>query len=563
MILSLSFLAAACLLCALGASPAVCGALDRMGPLRRLRAGSDRLLSRLEWPLFALLLAAALALRVCQALPGIGADEMLIAVQGRALLGTGADLSGVPFPAFLPGYASSTAMGPLLPLLTAPFTALLGMTELAVRLPAQLIALLSLALSYLLARRIGGRRMALFALLALALSPWHVMASRFLNAGMAALCMVALCALLLACGRYTAAGVALGLSMYVSDGLWLVAPAMQLFAVLYLPLVRRVPLRRLLPGLLLFLLVLLPALCTIAVNALDLPSFRLLLATIPRLPTAPQTLTTIFSQGFSFDALEGTAVSLLEWLVCAVKLDEFGGTNAYIPYEGGLVFLFTLPLLAGGLLCALSRARAGRARFALLAMLFAACALPRLLCPTVSIEHMLPLLLPTALLAALCASEISRRLRLVGTPALCALYAAATLALVPAVYGEDFVYSVESEFRAGFMPAAEYARAQAPEHIIVTNALYPCVDSQHLGEAMARFALDLPADASVGDGAPVQVAGLSGRDLSPVEGTVYLASMNDLDYFDWDAYDIQDFGLYTVFTPLEAGAAGAGDSEGA
>lgn len=135
--------------------------------------------------------------------------------------------------------------------------------------------------------------------------------------------------------------------------------------------------------------------------------------TIPALPVSPQVLHTIFQSGFSFNAIEDTFFALLEWLICAVKSDDFGGTNSYLLYNSGLIYLFSLPMLLTGLLGAFGHAHRQEAPFVLLILLTCLCALPRLLCPTLSIEHLIyTLSAQVTLLVAFAICTLSRRMRL-------------------------------------------------------------------------------------------------------------------------------------------------------
>lgn len=552
MTLGLSLLAVSCILCALGGSPLANRLLERNDRLTRLRQTYAGFLHRYEWACFALLLIVGAALRLAllrQVPTGLSADEMLIAVQGRSLVQTGADMAGARFPAFLPGYGASTSMGPLLPLLTAPFTAILGLSFWGVRLPALLIGTASMVLGYLLAKKIGGRAMALCLLFVLVLSPWHIAASRFLNVPLAALTLLTLGCLLLLGGRFTLAGIVFGLSMYLSDGLWFVSPLLFIGYWVYLGCKKQAKAKCLLFSFFLYLLISLPALLTIWVNLTERPSFSLLGMTIPALPVSPQVLHTVFQSGFSFDAIEDMFFALLEWLICAVKSDEFGGTNAYLLYNSGMTYLFSLPLLLIGLLGVLRRAREKKASFVMLALLAVLCMLPRLICPSLSIEHLFILYLPVSLLISFAICTLSRRMRL-SVLGFAALYIVSGSLMLSTYWDGSYAYETESEFRTGFVEAARFAESSAPEQIVVTSRLYPCIDAQRLGEAMTRFAFDLPASTSIGNDQTFCVADLGSINAGSDRRTVYIASQEDLDFFDWELYDFDDIGLYTVLTPI-------------
>lgn len=158
-------------------------------------------------------------------------------------------------------------MGPLLPLLTTPFTSILGLSFWGVRLPALLIGMSSLVFGYLLAKKMGGRAMALCTLFVLTLSPWHIAASRFLNVPLAALTLLTVgCLMLLSgappdCRRY------LRLSNVPERQFHgLVSPLLIAGYSIYLGCKRKAKAKRLATSLSLYFLISLPAFLTIWVE---------------------------------------------------------------------------------------------------------------------------------------------------------------------------------------------------------------------------------------------------------------------------------------------------------
>jgi hypothetical protein len=101
--------------------------------------------------------------------PGLLGNEDYAAIAARAIREEGVPRfpSGVIYPRAL-----------LFSYLTAGSTSLLGATALATRLPAALLSLLTVALTYLFGRRAFGRQVALLAALFLALSSWEIATAR-------------------------------------------------------------------------------------------------------------------------------------------------------------------------------------------------------------------------------------------------------------------------------------------------------------------------------------------------------------------------------------------------
>lgn len=124
-----------------------------------------------------MILAAAAFLR-CVGLgtlpPPLNADEASRGYDAWALLETGADRHGKPWPFFLESYGPGDFSAALSTYLTIPFIALLGPTPTAMRLPDALLSTCTVLLLFVFVRRHLGDRAALAAALILALDPWHV-----------------------------------------------------------------------------------------------------------------------------------------------------------------------------------------------------------------------------------------------------------------------------------------------------------------------------------------------------------------------------------------------------
>ena len=108
---------------------------------------------------------------------GLHRDEISEAYESYALLHTGADRWGYHLPAYFLSWGSGQNV--LQAYLNIPFIALFGLSPLGVRLLPLLLNLACLPIFFLAVRRWYGNRTALLALAFLALSPWHIMLSRW------------------------------------------------------------------------------------------------------------------------------------------------------------------------------------------------------------------------------------------------------------------------------------------------------------------------------------------------------------------------------------------------
>jgi hypothetical protein len=112
------------------------------------------------------------------ALPiGLHQDEMSEAYEAYSLLHTGADRWGYHLPVYFLSWGSGQNV--LQSYLTIPVVAVLGLTRVSARLVPLLCGLLTLPLFFLVLRRWFNELVGLVGLMFLALSPWHIMLSRW------------------------------------------------------------------------------------------------------------------------------------------------------------------------------------------------------------------------------------------------------------------------------------------------------------------------------------------------------------------------------------------------
>ncbi len=113
-----------------------------------------------------------------QSPPGLNQDEAMNAWNARCLLKTGMDEAGRRWPIF---YFTTTGQNPtpLYAYLVIPTQAMLGMSVVSSRLPAAVIGVATIGLTFLVGRRLFGDAAGLVAAAVLAISPWHVQQSRW------------------------------------------------------------------------------------------------------------------------------------------------------------------------------------------------------------------------------------------------------------------------------------------------------------------------------------------------------------------------------------------------
>jgi 4-amino-4-deoxy-L-arabinose transferase-like glycosyltransferase len=136
-------------------------------------------LSRAEWLgiLAVLLLAAGLRFAALEQVPpALNVDEAVNGYEAYSLLKTGRDEWGNAWPLTIRAF--NDYRRPAMVYSAIPFVAVLGLTLFAVRAAAATWGLLTVLLTYCLARDMFGRQAAILAGLMLALSSWHLSFSR-------------------------------------------------------------------------------------------------------------------------------------------------------------------------------------------------------------------------------------------------------------------------------------------------------------------------------------------------------------------------------------------------
>ena len=131
-------------------------------------------------PLFYLILVLATILRLLgfpNIPPGLNQDEAANGYEAFSLLNSGADRWGNRWPVYFVGWGSGHNV--LLAYLQIPFIATFGLNSFALRLPLVILGILTVILTYLLAKKIWNQKTALLSSLMLSVLPWHVMTSRW------------------------------------------------------------------------------------------------------------------------------------------------------------------------------------------------------------------------------------------------------------------------------------------------------------------------------------------------------------------------------------------------
>lgn len=199
-----------------------------------------KMLLKQKW-LVGLIFILGIGLRIIwfgQVPGGIHRDEAYGAWNAFALFHDGIDSSGHSFPVYFEAWAHG--QNALNSYLMLPFIALAGghMNVYIIRLPQLLAAIASLFAVYVLGKHLFSKKIATWALLLLAICPWHIMMSRWgLESNLApSFLIIGLCFFVLAWEKpafYVVSALCYGLSLYCYAIIWPIVPIIILLQLLY------------------------------------------------------------------------------------------------------------------------------------------------------------------------------------------------------------------------------------------------------------------------------------------------------------------------------------------
>ncbi|MGB7540274.1 MAG: glycosyltransferase family 39 protein [Anaerolineales bacterium] len=222
--------------------------------------------------------------------PGLHADEASIAVEAASLNHFGLDRNGETFPVHFIAWGSGQNV--LYAYILAPLISF-GLSSFIIRLPMLIAGMLTLIVVFEIARKLFSPQAAVLAVFLMAISPWHIMLSRWAlesNLFPFVFSLAFLC-LLYADRRPAAFPVSMGLlgvSLYAYGTAYFLVPVFALSAAIYFWRSRIVSGRMLLLGIAVFAIIGFPILLFVLVNVFRWDEIHLGLVTIPRVVGNPR-----------------------------------------------------------------------------------------------------------------------------------------------------------------------------------------------------------------------------------------------------------------------------------
>jgi hypothetical protein len=444
--------------------------------MRNFREFLDALVARISasqfhWIIFFLVLGLGIFARTWEyrSLPGgLNSDEASIGVEAYDLRHFGVDRNAVSYPVHFIAWGSG--QNALYGYLLIPFIALLGLSPTVVRLPMLLAGVASLPLAYFVGRETIDRAFGLLIMFFLAISPWHILLSRWgLESNIFPFVFLAGYACLLYTTRHgawlVAGSVLLAASLYAYGEAYAMVPVFSICAAITLAHARTVHPKYLLAALLAFVVIALPIGLFLAVNSFGLNSIRLGPITIPRLPVAAryQTETDIFSGAPIADMLRNTGLMLQVLFVQSDGLIY----STVDPF--GYFYTVTFPLaLIGVAILLLGKGELGMQRALLLSWLGASLLLG-LLQPS-NFNRLNIIFIPLIVCVGVCISWLGRYNKLV-LPASVGVLLLCFLAFTASYHGKAYRAASAWKFHAGLLSALQFARGLSDRPICMTGRI--------------------------------------------------------------------------------------------
>lgn len=303
-----------------------------------------------KWFLAIFLLGAAIRLFLIHIVPpGLNQDEASIGYDAYAVLHYGIDRNGYHNPIHFIAWGSG--QNALYAYLSMPFIYLFGLTPLSVRAVSIIFGIIGLLVFYLLFTRIHHNKLfALLGMFLLAISPWHIMMSRWALESNLFPSLILIGVLLLYTSFeenkwFPVACFVFALSLYAYGTSYFFVPVFLIIAVGYVLFFKRLKIKQLILGIAVFIVTSIPILLFVLINRLKLASIDLGLFTIPRLTGTPRF--DQVSSVFSGNMLQQGIENFKKFIVMFLKQDDGLIWNSLPPY--GFLYIFCIPLLLIGL----------------------------------------------------------------------------------------------------------------------------------------------------------------------------------------------------------------------
>jgi len=400
---------------------------------------------------------------------GLNPDEASSGVEALNLLRHGTDRNGISYPVKFISWGSG--QDALYGYLLIPIIALMGLSPSVVRLPMLGLGIISLPLLYVVVRRLYDARLALVATFMLAISPWHILLSRWaLDSNLFPFFFLVGFACLLYIQRsgwwFGVACTFFALCLYAYGTAYAVIPIFLLCALVIIAQSKLLRARHVIAGITCFAVLSAPIALLLLVNRLGLPSISLGPVTIPRFPVPVRWETTTLIG--ATDTLSTLATNV--WTGMRLLAMESDGILYNVVDPFGYFYRVGLPLAVAGLILLLHQRRPGlRFEVRLLLAWLGAASIVAIL-QAVNINRFNIIFVPLLILGAHALDWLQSRYHALG-PATAFVLAAAFLAFTVAYHSQPYRRQADSKFQDGLLAALGFARGLTDGGLCVTDKI--------------------------------------------------------------------------------------------
>jgi 4-amino-4-deoxy-L-arabinose transferase-like glycosyltransferase len=359
--------------------------------------------------------------------------------------------------------------------LAMPFVAN-DLTVTATRMPMLIVGSLSILLMYYVGSRLFGRMTGLFSAFLLAVSPWHIMLSRWaLESNLLPAAFLAAFACLIAGVRephwrpqavwLSIAGFLFSACLYTYGTAYVAVPLFLAIAGVMVIARRAANLQGILAFCGTFVLLSAPIWLFLAVNSLHLQTLHLGAITIPRLPVMSRyEQLSLLSSSSPLTTLGGNARALFDLL----RLESDGSLYNTIP-RYGLLYHLLLPVGCLGLVLLVDQARRSRTRlFALLLLGWVTAGLVTGILGPMNVNRANIIPIPVFIAIAMVLTMLARRVKALAVVAVLAITLACAF-FARTYYSDGYRAQVGPDFQAGYVEAMRLAHEQSSDGVCVLS----------------------------------------------------------------------------------------------
>jgi len=400
--------------------------------------------------------------------PGMAKDEAMIGVDAFSLSHYGVDRFGNSYPVHLSSYG--TGQNALYAYLLIPFVAIGGLTSPVVRLPMLIAGILSMPLLYIIAKHISDRKYALIAMFLLAINPWHIVLSHWaLESNLLPFVFMIGFGFLLKSRHHNwsfiFACLFFGLCYYAYGTAYVTVTIFIVAVVTILLWSRRVNLRNLVLGLIVFTLVAIPIGLFILVNIFHWDTLHLGFVTIPRLPGGPRwSEVSVVSNNRQTQSLIGNLIGLAGVLWNG---SDRLASNSVEPYGYFYPYIILVAMIGLFMLIKHRKIENTPDRLMLISW-FAVSIVIGIMQHPVNLNRINLIFIPLILFIAVVLAWLEENFKIVFIGSICALLIGFVFFNLD-YHGEEYQHATRKIFYVGLLPALDYARGKGEGPICVTD----------------------------------------------------------------------------------------------